>query len=153
MLNFRFRGRVTFDDYLKMIRRLTNKRQFIFDALLIVIIIVIYAFLKTPVLQSVVFIGFALIIFILNYLIFAPKRYKRLYEQNAELQKEQAFDFYEGMSLAQPIFKVTYFDDAVYLYMSKNEAMILKKEWLNDQSHWSAFQGFLKVHIDPKTKK
>ena len=75
-----------------------------------------------------------------------------MYEQNTQLQQVQQFDFYKGMKFPQAIKKISYFDDAVYINFGKGQMIALPKNWLQKQEHWSAFQGFLKVELDPKAK-
>ncbi len=152
MINFKFRGKVTADDYLKMVRRLTNIRNLVFEIAIVLVVLIVYYFIKTPLMTVLAFLVFAIVILVLNYFVLAPKKYQRMYEQNNELQREQVYDFYDGMTFAQPIVKVAYFDDAVYFYFSKNQAMILKKEWLEKPELWDAFQGFVKMRIDPTSK-
>ena len=136
-----------------MYRRLTKRTMFLTYGVALLVILGLFWFVSHSWIALVVTLLVLVLLAWQGYARGMPAQIRKMYEQNSQLQQVQHLEFYKGMRLGATVQKVSYFDDAVYIKLGKNQMLIILKAWAEKPEHWSAFQGFVKVELDPKGQK
>ena len=161
-MNYCLEEKITFEDYVLMNRRFARKYWVILSVIIVLCVLASGDW-------SLLSFGIKLLIIALVAImlrLFGRKHFekglRKSFESNRALQHVQTFDF-QGSTLTVSsdisqfkvtkdlVYKLTYFDDAIYLYLSKHQIYILKKSSLKNGS-WSEFTAYLKANFDPKFK-
>ena len=153
MITFRFNGKMSYEDYLTMYRRLTKRNLILTYVIALLVILGLFWFVSHSWLARVITLVVLGLLGWQSYARGLPGQVRKMFDGNPSMQQMQHLDFYKGINLGAPVSKVYYFDDAVYLKMGKNQMLIVLKSWAEKPEHWSAFQGFVKVELDPKFKE
>lgn len=149
-MNYIFSGKPTIEDHLKMVQRLSNRTTFLFLIGGLIIGEVIFTFFKWSVLLLIIFAVFYVLIVVLNYFVFVPYRIRKKYKENSSINQKRCFSFGDDIEIEFPIYKVVYYDDAVYIISENNQAMIVKREWLESGKSWEEFIHFIDHKVVPK---
>lgn len=149
-MNFKIKGKATFDDYLRMIRRLSNRGIFI--ALIGGLLVIKIAFTLFHWPDSILYfaVGVYVIAILIDYVFVVPYISRKKYVENSFLSQEREFTFYDGMKFEIPIYKIVYYDDAIYISTKNNQSMIIKKSWLEKDKSWATFTKFVADEIAPQ---
>ena len=162
-MKFKLRVKLTYADYWRMNRRILQKLLpwlYAFGTL--------YALFEAwnsqyDWLQTLFLVVFLAVLVSVGLFAYYRFKVRRSFASNRGLQYEQIFEFENqvlrvtseiSQSQLTPdlLHKITYFDDAVYLFFSKRQVMILTKSGLENGS-WSDFTDYLKENFDPKLRK
>lgn len=149
-MNYIFSGKPTFEDYLKMVQRLSNRTIFLFLIGGLIIGEVVFTFFKWSELLLIIFAIFYVLIIVLNHFVIVPYRIRKKYKENNSISQKRYFSFGDDIEIEFPIYKVVYYDDAVYIISKNNQAMMVKREWLESGKSWEYFIQFIDDKVVPK---
>lgn len=149
-MNFKISGKPTFEDYLKMVHRLSNRATFIASIGGLIIGKVVFTLFKWSELLLLILAVLYVLLVLINYYVVIPYRAKIKYKKNTSISQKRCFSFYDKMKFEFPIYKVVYYDDAVYIISENNQAMMIKREWLPSNKLWDDFTQFIAEQIVPQ---
>lgn len=149
-MNFEFKGTTTFEDYLRMVRRLSYRNTFIALIGGLIIAKIAFTLFKFPDLWLYILAILYVLLIAVNFFIIVPWNSRKKFDKNTLLSQERTFKFYDGMTLEFPIYKIAYYDDAIYISSLGNQAMIIKKDWLQNDQSWDDFTKFMAEKIAPQ---
>lgn len=154
---FEFHGKASFNDYLTMVRRLSYRTTFVITLVGLIVGKVIFETFKWSETLLIILALVYLFLILFNFFIILPVRSKKKYLESKNLSEERNFTFSKNQNFEVPIYKISFFDDVIYISSINQQAMMIKKDWLVDTEKWESFVVFvnneLKLQIIPKINR
>lgn len=144
---FEFKGIMSYQDYLKMIRRLSYRSTFIsiIGGLIISHIAFTIFTWHYSILMIIVFIY--LFFIAVNYFIIVPYNSKKKYFQNEDLREYRNFTILSDEKFDAEIYKISFYDDVIYITSANHKAMMIKKSWLTEPEKWEDFMEYSRQEL------
>ena len=124
---FEFHGKASFNDYLTMVRRLSYRTTFVITLVGLIVGKVIFETFKWSETLLIILALVYLFLILFNFFIILPVRSKKKYLENKNLSEERNFTFSKNQNFEVPIYKISFFDDVIYISSINQQAMMIKK--------------------------
>ncbi|CAM3125813.1 hypothetical protein GHI93_00715 [Lactococcus hircilactis] len=147
---FEFHGKASFNDYLTMVRRLSYRTTFVITLVGLIVGKVIFETFKWSETLLIILALVYLFLILFNFFIILPVRSKKKYLENKNLSEERNFTFSKNQNFEVPIYKISFFDDVIYISSINQQAMMIKKDWLVDTEKWESFVVFVNNELKPQ---